>query len=162
MKKFHLPGLIVFLLMLSGCTSTTKNDSKVNNQESFIFDWDAIGNQLVTQMNLEDGERVLLVASPGLFDPLVDVLAKKIRDAGGEYLGAVSVTDAQPVEWVTDFVTKIRPMEKDDLLSELSSVDLAVMLPGPVPSDKVYGAMQIVLNSEKTVPYIFIGQARTQ
>ncbi|HXV85395.1 MAG TPA: aminopeptidase, partial [Gemmatimonadales bacterium] len=84
------------------------------------LDWQRLAEALVTRMDLQRGERVLLVAHPGPFDPLIPVLRGAITRAGGTVVG--------------DSV-------------DFSTVALGVMLPGPTPADSAYAAMQRVLRS---------------
>ena len=51
-------------------------------QPQLTLDWPAMADRLVTQLALEPGERVLLVAAPGMFDDLIPPPALR-RDAGG-------------------------------------------------------------------------------
>ncbi len=94
------------------------------------------------RMDLEKGEKVLLVASPGRFDPLVDIIADGIMSTGAEYLGTVSVTGDQPDPWTTDFVNGMEEMDDGELQEYLASIDIGIMMPGPTPTDRVYRLIQ--------------------
>lgn len=143
----RLNSILLSLLFLTvGCQPKEQNADVI---VEFSFDWKAIGKVLITQMNLEPGERVVLVAQPGQFDPLVPVLKEGIENKGAIYLGAFSTTETQPQEWNSEFIEKARELNNDELLETLSSVDLGVMLPGAVPTDNVYGVMQNVLKTGK-------------
>ena len=51
-------------------------------QPQLTFAWPEIASRLVTQLALEPGERVLLVAAPGLFDELIPHLRYEVMQAG--------------------------------------------------------------------------------
>jgi hypothetical protein len=90
---------------------------------------------------------VLVVARPGRFDSLVAVLEQAVAKTGANYLGAIS-TDSlnQPEAWTTDFIRAAQHKSPTDLMAQFGEVDLGIMLPGAVPTDKPYAAMQEVLN----------------
>jgi hypothetical protein len=107
----------------------------------------AIADLIVARSHLQPGEQVLIVAQPGRFDSLVAVLEQAVARTGANYLGAIS-TDSlnQPEAWTTDFVRAAQHKSPTDLTAQLGEVDLGIMLPGAVPTDKPYAAMQEVLN----------------
>jgi len=109
------------------------------------LDWDAIADRLVTQIDPQPGERVLLVALPGRFDALVPALRRKLGAAGAVDLGAIATQSPQPAGWRTEFTADLRGRSQRELVASLASVDVAVMLPGAQPADPVYAAMQQVL-----------------
>ena len=111
--------------------------------------WRAIATKIVERMALKRGERVLLVGVPGAADALVRVLRDAIRSAGATDLGAVAERAAAPASWETDFTRGIATRTDDALDEYLSTVDAAVMMPGPQPADRVYAGMQRVLRSGK-------------
>jgi len=109
--------------------------------------WRAIASKLVERMALTKGERVFLVAMPGLADSLIAPLRATIRAAGGVDLGAITVKGMPPAGWSTAWTTKAEGLTGAALESYVGSADLGVMLPGPVPTDAIYAAMQNVLRS---------------
>ena len=109
------------------------------------LDWDAIADRLVAQVAPEPGERVLLVALPGRFDPLVPILRRKLGAAGAVDLGAIATQSPQPAAWKTEFTHSLRGRNQRELAAALADVDVGIMLPGPQPADPVYAAMQQVL-----------------
>ncbi len=60
-------------------------------QPQLTLDWPAMADRLVTQLALERGERVLLVAAPGMFDDLIPHLRYAVMRAGGVDIGVVDV-----------------------------------------------------------------------
>lgn len=130
---------LIFLLLFSSCQEAKKEPLPFN------LNWEAIADKLVERMQLTVEEKVLLVAQAGDFDPLVPLLREKIRAANAEDLGVVSVGDSFPQSWETEFTRQLKGKSRSEIMPILHAVDLAVMLPGPTPSDSVYGAMQGIL-----------------
>jgi hypothetical protein len=100
---------------------------------------------LLDRLDLQAGERVLLVAAPGRFDPLVGLLRDGVARAGAVDLGAWAVESAAPQEWSTDFTRGLDGLEGEALVAALAGVDAGLMLPGAVPAHPVYAALQEVL-----------------
>jgi hypothetical protein len=101
---------------------------------------------LVQQMDIQPAERILLVARPGRFDPLVPLLQEWIEEREDVYLGAVSVDAANgPAAWETEFSRTLQGTSRDGIIERLKTVDVAILLPGTSASDEVYSAMQEVL-----------------
>ncbi len=132
--------------------STAPSASSGPQSRSGAPDFGRIARVVVERMALEPGERVLLVAARGRFDPLVTELGARIVRAGGAYLGAVSVDGDPPRSWRTDFTRAVDSAAGTRLRRLLEGVDLAVMLPGASPGHTPYAAMADVLRS---------GQGRT-
>ncbi|MBV6522577.1 MAG: hypothetical protein MNPFHGCM_02725 [Gemmatimonadaceae bacterium] len=110
-------------------------------------DWQAVAARIVERMALTSGERVFLLAEPGLADSLIEPLRARVRAAGGIDLGAVAVRGVAPAAWQTDWTRRLASLNGAALDAELRTTDLGVMLPGPVPADTVYAAMQNVLRN---------------
>jgi len=123
------------------------------------LDWTAIADRLVTQIDPQPGERVLLVALPGRFDPLVPILRTKLGARGAVDLGAIAAQGAQPADWSTEFTANLRRRSRREVIAELTDVDVAIMMPGATPADPVYAAMQQVLRngSGRTVHFHWSG-----
>jgi len=109
--------------------------------------WIELANALVERMALERGERVLLVGAAGRFDSLIGPLRRAVIDAGAIDLGAIGRQGEPLGSDMTPFVRGAKGLERAALVRYLGDVDLAVMLPGAVPIDPPYGAMQNVLRS---------------
>jgi len=119
----------------------------------------AITDLLLERMDLQEGEKVLLVGSPGRFDLLIEALSNRIINSGADYLGAISITSDQPDGWTTDFVKGADGMEDEALKEYLKQVDMGIMLPGATPSDRVYGLIQDNLNEgiRRTIHFHWTG-----
>jgi leucyl aminopeptidase (aminopeptidase T) len=109
------------------------------------LDHATLSAHLLQRLSLEPGERVLLVASPGRFDPVVEGVREGIGEAGAVDLGVWAVDGAAPDSWTTDFTERLSTAEEDELLPALRDVDAAIMMPGAVPEHPVYGGLQDVL-----------------
>ena len=107
--------------------------------------WNALAAKIIERMALVRGERVLLVGTPGLADPLIPALRAGVRAAGGTDLGAISDHVAAPADWGTDFTRGLARTSGPARAEYLRDVDVAVMMPGPVATDPTYAAMQQVL-----------------
>ena len=105
----------------------------------------AIAEQILRRTDLQEGERVLLVARPGRFDALVPRLRSGIRSAGGTDLGAILASGRASVGDPTEFTRSLVRLPRARLIERLTDVDLAIMLPDTTPADLVYAAMQDVL-----------------
>jgi leucyl aminopeptidase (aminopeptidase T) len=110
-------------------------------------DWRAVAARIVERMAPARGERILLVGSPGTADALVPALRAAVRAAGATDLGAVADGGVTPAEWATDYTRALESRTGAARDDYLSSVDAAVMLPGPTANDPIYAAMQRVLGA---------------
>ena len=108
--------------------------------------WTALAEALVARMALEPGERVLLVGAAGSFDSLMAPLRRALSLAGAADLGAIG-RRSEPLGVVTPFALGAAERTGAALVEYLADVDLAVMLPGAMPTDAPYAAMQDVLRS---------------
>ena len=136
---------IAFLLFLSfiliDCTGK-KNEIDAGDATEKTLRWDQLGALLVERMDLQPNEKVLLLARPGRFDPLVEVLEQKISSGNARYLGTISITGQQPEAWSTPYTDAAQGLDQDALQAYLKAIDLGVMMPGPTPEDLVYGLIQ--------------------
>lgn len=153
------------LLTLTSCghqdtaTKTEMTEPTVSTPNTFTFNWTAIADKLMERMDVQPGEKVMMVARPGEFDPLIPLLRQRIKTAGATDLGVFSVTGQSPEGWQTGFTRQAESMDRQALVSYFDEVDLGIMLPGPTPTDAAYGAMQDVLrkNKGRTVHFHWAG-----
>lgn len=133
-----LAGLVAWTLTAAFVTS-----AEPSSAQEYSIPWDTVAGALVERMDLQPGERVLLVGHAGDFDPLVPRLRARISAAGGDDLGAVDVGGGGFEGMAeTDFVRGLEGLEGQDLVAALAGIDLGVMLPGATPADPVYAALQ--------------------
>ncbi len=148
---------ILFVLFYGSCQE--KEQEEVPDQAGFSLDFPAISDKLLERMDIQAGERVILMGLPGDFDALIPLLQKGISAAGAEYLGALSMGDIQPESWATDFTRGAEGKDLTTLTEYFQAVDLGIMLPGATVTHTPYKAMQDVLkgNSGRTLHFHWAG-----
>ena len=161
MKKLYTYSIvIVALILMVSCQQKETTTEGTVDTTAFHLDMDAMSTMLMRRMNLEPGEKVLLVASPGKFDAMIPLIKEKVAAANGEYLGTISVDTANwPQEWKTDFVNGTKNLSIEAMTDYLKGVDIAIMMPGAGTSDAPYYAMQKVLQngSGRTIHFHWSG-----
>lgn len=126
-----------------------------------VLDFEALSATLLARMDLQPGERILLVGASGTrWDPIVPLLRAGVRAAGGVDLGAVDVRGAMlgaggpgagadaatggPAEFAASLGTA-----PEGWAEPLATVDVAIKLPGavadPTLDNDVYRALQNAL-----------------
>ena len=113
-----------------------------------VTDPDRVASDMIARMQLQRGERVLIAAIPGRSDALIATLRRRLAAAGVTDLGVLAPIGDAPASWSSDF-TRAAPRDRAGLATYLSSVDLALMMPGVTVAAPVYSAMQDVLRSGK-------------
>ena len=147
MRNIFVPNFMLFILL---CILSCQSKKESKNQIDSFPNWEAIADKLLERSDLVVGEKVVLMAKPGYFDPLVGLIEKKITATGAIYLGTFSVDPTKkPQEWETDFIKKAKGKNKEDLTDYLMQVDLGIMMPGAIPTDLEYASMQDVLRRDK-------------
>src|SRR5688572_16385205 len=107
-----------------------------------------VATSLISRMQLQRGERVLLIGVRGRMDALMPALRQRIAAAGATDLGVLASIGEPDASWNTDF-TRGAPEHRAGLASYLATVDLAVIMPGAAVAHPAYAAMQDVLRSGK-------------
>ena len=92
MKKLALPS---FIVLISFCWLACQKKEESTIQIKSFPDWEAIASKLMERSDLVEGEKVILMAQPGSFDPLVPLLAEKIHQRGAIYLGTFRLIPLQ-------------------------------------------------------------------
>jgi len=142
--RYRILSGLVALGFLWACTQ----QKKAEPIEEKLY-WNAIADKLFERINLQPGERVLMVAQPGRFDSLIVLLQKHIESKQGNFLGVISIDSIQPASWQTDFTKIAGTLDSAGLIAHFNSVDLGIMMPGATPSHKPYAALQTVLKNGK-------------
>jgi hypothetical protein len=127
-------------------------------QAQFSFDWPAIASRLVTQLAPRPGERILIVAHPGLFEGLVPHLRYAIARSGATDVGVVDVL-AEPVPdgWDLDALRRGNARAREAYRAMFAGVDAAIMMPGATPAHPAYGALQDLLREgRRTVHFHWV------
>ena len=147
-----------------GCAPESAEDAPAASDAPGV-DFGAIAAMLVERMDLQPGERVLLVGrGGGRWDSVVPLLREGIAAAGGVDLGAVDVrgavlAGAQPTEFAAALGSG-----PEGWGEALGGVDVAVKLPGAVPdpavATDVYRTLQDVLRGGRgrTVHFHWAGK----
>jgi hypothetical protein len=109
----------------------------------FTFDWTAMADRLVRQLALQKGERVLIVAHPGMFEALIPHVRYAVMKAGGIDLGVADVmAEPVPESWDPAVLRAGAAASRAALKPLLRDVDAAIMFPGATPAHPAYGALQ--------------------
>jgi hypothetical protein len=115
-------------------------------QAQFSFDWPAIATRLVTQLAPQPGEKLLILAHPGLFEDLIPHLRYAIARAGATDVGVVDVlAEPVPAGWDLDLVRRGNARAREAYRAMFAGVDGAIMMPGAVPAHPAYAALQDLL-----------------
>jgi hypothetical protein len=133
-----------------------------SQSETAALDYQALAQRLVAHLALQPGEKVLLVAYPGLFSELVAPLRYEVMRAGGVDMGCWTVLPLPPPaasRLDPGTATRSLAASRAALRDRLRDVDAAVMLPGATPAHPEYAAMQDVLHEGRgrTVHFHWLG-----
>jgi hypothetical protein len=123
------------------------------------LDYQALAERIVAQLDLQAGERVLLVAYPGSFSEIVAPLRWAVMRAGGVDLGCWTVLPLPfPAGEEAVLARSLEPA-RAALRVHLRQVDAAIMLPDATPGHLEYAAMQDVLEEGhgRTVHFHWLG-----
>ena len=116
-------------------------------QPRLTMDWEAMAEQLVTQLAPEPGEKILLVARPGQFDELIPPLRYALMRAGAIDLGVIDVIEEPyPTGWDGELLARNNDAARALYREMLRDYDGAIMLPGARPDHAVYAALQDLLH----------------
>jgi hypothetical protein len=127
-------------------TVVTSVPRSAQGQPTLTWDWVGIAEQLVTQLAPRPGERILLVARPGLFDELIPHLRYALAEAGAVDLGVIDVIQEPiPAEWDAETLRRAGDRARAVYREMLADVDGSIMLPGARPDHPVYAALQDLL-----------------
>jgi hypothetical protein len=149
MNRHAIIAITLTILTCAGCRFKKEEQVIAEDTTTFHFDWKAQAGIMMQRMNLERGEKVLIIASPGRFDSLIAILQEVITRKG-VYLGTISVDSAQwPASWQTEFTAGLENMDVASMTSHFKDIDLGIMMPGASIDHKPYKAMQQVLQSGK-------------
>lgn len=159
MKINFNPFLLLLPLIFACSTPSPKQEKTVATPSPFEINFNLLKDVLMERMDLQPGEKVLLVAEPGRFDPIIDLLKEAIMAQSGEYLGTMSISTEQPEAWSTDYLRSIKDMDVEQMQAHLKSVDLGIMLPGATPGDITYHIIQENLkeNIGRTIHFHWAG-----
>ncbi|MCZ6918156.1 MAG: aminopeptidase [Gemmatimonadetes bacterium] len=133
-------AMVLVVALLLGGTGAARGQARLP------LDWPAVARKVVGWLALLPGERVLLVAHPGMFEELVPHLRYEVMAAGGVDLGVVDVLAGPvPASWDPAVLRGGSGPARRAYREAFAAVDAAVMLPGAVPAHPAYAAMQDLL-----------------
>lgn len=148
MKAIRTSIIFSLLLMAFACQKPVKQSVDQRDSTAFYFDFQSMTSMLLQRINMEPGERVLLIIDPGKFDAMIPLLKEWIVEARGVYLGTISLDSTfSPDEWKAEFTIAAEGKSMDALVEHFKSVDLAIVMPGANVSHLPYRAMQEVLRT---------------
>jgi hypothetical protein len=116
-------------------------------QSQLTLDWPAMARAVVARLAPEPGERILIVAHPGIFERFIPHLRYALVEAGAVDLGVVDVLEEPvPGDWDLEALRRNQTASRAAYRQMFGEVDGAIMLPGAVPAHPAYGALQDLLN----------------
>jgi hypothetical protein len=142
----HNPRMRLLLPCVLGLLLTLLAASSSAAQAQFSFDWPAIASRLVAQLAPQPGEKLLILAHPGLFEELIPHLRYAIARAGATDVGVVDVlAEPVPVGWDLEQLRRGNARAREAYKAMFAGVDGAIMMPGAVPAHPAYAALQDLL-----------------
>lgn len=150
--KLITPRVFVGLLAAGACAPEPAEVAEAETEG--VLDFPAIAAAMLDRAALQPGERVLLLGQPGTrWDAVLPLLSAGIQEAGAAYLGAVDIFGAPlPGAESAEFATGLG-LDPEGWGRVLAGVDLAIKLPGAIPSPAVdydvYRALQDVLRGDR-------------
>ena len=122
--------------------------------------YEAIAATIVQRLDLQPGETFLAVAHPGQFDALIPHLRYEVMKAGAVDLGVMDVlAEPVPESWRGEVLAEAGAAARAALAPLLADVDASIMLPGAVPGQPVYAAIQDNLRAGlgRTIHFHWLG-----
>lgn len=109
----------------------------------FSMQYEALAATIVQRLDLQPGETFLAVGHPGDFEELIPHLRYAVMQAGAIDLGVIHVlAEPVPESWSEDVLARGGQAAREALASLLKTVDASIMLPGAVPGQPAYAAIQ--------------------
>ena len=116
------------------------------NVVQYTPDWKGLARRIVQQMDLQTGEKVLLLAHPGRFEELIPHLRYAVSRTGAVDLGCLDVLSTPyAAEWDVSALLRVAPEQRSSLKEFLGAVDVTVKLPGARGPAPAYLAIQDLL-----------------
>jgi hypothetical protein len=115
-------------------------------QAQFSFDYPAMAAKLVAQLAPQPGEKLLILAHPGMFEELIPHLRYAIARAAATDVGVVDVlAEPVPAGWDLDAIRRGNLRAREAYRAMFAGVDGAIMMPGATPAHPAYAALQDLL-----------------
>lgn len=110
------------------------------------LDWKAIGEQIVERLDLQPGEKVVALAHPGTFREVIPHFRYAVMKSGAIDLGIVDALEQPiPSDWDLSLLTPALWSAREAYRDMFREVDASVMLPGAIPTQPAYAAIQDLL-----------------
>ncbi len=145
--------LQVFLLTVLA-VSTSSTFAQAPPLE-LTLDWKAIGEQIVERLDLQPGEKVVALAHPGTFREVIPHFRYAVMKSGAIDLGIVDALEQPiPSDWDLSLLTPALRSAREAYRDMFREVDASVMLPGAIPTQPAYAAIQDLLQEGRgrTIP----------
>jgi len=114
------------------------------------MDWDALAVHIVKRLDLQPGERFLIVAHPGFFQELIPHLRYEVMKAGAVDLGVIDVlAEPVPAAWSEAVLREGGLAARTALADMLEDVDASIMLPGTTTAHPAYAAVKDLLQAQR-------------
>lgn len=158
-RPTRIRAVTLTVLMLIACVDAVADEP----QDTARLPFDRLAAQLMDSVALEPGERWVVVAVPGRWNPLIDRIRAAAREAGAIDLGVINATGRPaPADWRTGFTSSLEGLKGEALVDALGNVDIGIMMPGARAPHPVYVALQDVLRQGRgrTVHYHWTGGYR--
>ncbi|NIM49960.1 MAG: aminopeptidase [Gemmatimonadales bacterium] len=116
--------------------------ANLHAQDRLALDYPALARKIVEQLAPEPGEKVILLAHPGVFRDMLPHLRYELMKSGAVDLGVLDVLPFLPLEsWDRNVVARGFEPSRQAYQAMLQEVDAAVILPG-VGFGPAYAALQ--------------------
>lgn len=147
-------GLII---TIQACNQSSSTPITVITDQNDL-NWKQLADLLMDRMDLQQGEKVLLVGSFGRFDPLYEYLINNLQESDCEFLGFINSGSNHDNKWSTGFTKELEGMSNSEAIEYIRQVDLGVMLPG-AQGNPIYGQLQQNLkeNIGRTIHFHWAG-----
>ncbi len=114
------------------------------------LDWKAIAERIVERLDLQAGEKVVALAHPGTFREVIPHFRYAVMKSGAVDLGIVDVIEEPvPSDWERSILGPALRSARKAYRDMFREVDASVMLPGAVPSQPAYAAIQDLLRERR-------------
>ena len=152
-------ALLIALIIAISCKQASPSSGGLDQPNEEGLDFALLSDKIIERSAVQPGEHVLLMMAPGAFNELVDLLATRIKENGGIYLGTLSVTNEQPEAWSTAFTNQCAGKNIKQLEALFAEVDLGIMLPGATQGHEPYKALQNILKNgiKRTIHFHWAG-----
>lgn len=131
-----------------------------NVPPALSIQYEAMAVEIVQRLDLQPGESFVAVAHPGMFEELIPHLRYAVMEAGAVDLGVIDVlAEPVPERWSDEVLAERGAAAQAALAKLLKDVDASIMLPGAVPGQPVYSAIQDNLRAGlgRTIHFHWLG-----